>query len=88
MSVRKKYRNNPESFSFEYKRENATRKISMDIEDNIMKELVIEKQPIAYPKIPIRLYNYSYVRDRLLSIYGKKVSAPTIISIKWNSRRY
>jgi hypothetical protein len=51
LSVRKKYRNNPESFSFEYKRENATRKISMDIEYNIMKELVIEKQPIAYPKI-------------------------------------
>jgi len=54
----------------------------MDIEDNIMKELVIEKQPIAYPKIPLRLYNYSYVGSRLLSIYGKKVSAPTIISIK------
>ena len=56
MSVRKKYRNNPESFLFEYRRENATRKISMDIEDNIMKELVIEKQPIAYP-----LHNCNYI---------------------------
>ena len=46
------------------------------------KAIRIEKQPIAYPKIPLRLYNYSYVGGRLLSIYGKKVSAPTIISIK------
>ena len=43
----KKYNENPDNFSIEYKRGNATRKISKDIEDNIMKELTIEKQLIA-----------------------------------------
>jgi len=44
-----------------------------------MKELAIEKQLIVDPKIPLRSYNYSYIKDRLLSIYGQKVSTPTII---------
>lgn len=35
----KKYRNNTDSFSIKYKRNNATRKISKDIEDNIVKEV-------------------------------------------------
>ena len=39
----REYRNDPDSFSIEYKRKDATRKISKDIEDNIMKELKIEK---------------------------------------------
>jgi len=39
----KKYRKNPDNFSIEYKRIGTSRKISKDIEDNIMKELKIEK---------------------------------------------
>lgn len=76
----KKYNKNPDNFSIEYKRKDATRKISKDIEDSIMKELTIEKQLIADPEVPLRSYNYSYIKDRLLSIYGQKVSAPTIIN--------
>ena len=45
-----------------------------------MKELTIEKQLITDPEVPLRSYNYSYIKDRLLSIYGQKVSAPTIIN--------
>ena len=76
----KKYNKNPDNFSIEYKRGNATRKISKDIEDSIMKELTIEKKLITDPEVPLRSYNYSYIKDRLLSFYGQKVSAPTIIN--------
>ncbi|MCL6087992.1 MAG: hypothetical protein M1475_06230 [Actinobacteria bacterium] len=75
----KKYRKDPESFSIEYKRKKASRKISKDIEDSIMKELKIEKRLIADPEVPLRSYNYSYIKDRLLSGYDQKVSTPTII---------
>jgi len=76
----KKYRKDPDSFSIEYKRKGNTRKISKDIEDNIMKELKIEKQLIVDPEVPLRSYNYSYIKDRLFSVYGQRVSTPTIIN--------
>jgi len=84
----KKYRDNPDNFSIEYKRKKPTRKISKDIEDNIMKELAIEKQLIVDPKITLRSYNYSYIADRLLSIYSQKVSVPTIIDRAKRSGHY
>ena len=76
----KKYNEDQDSFSIEYKRKGTSRKISKDIEYNIMKELEIEKQLIADPEVPLRSYNYSYIADRLLSTYGQRVSTPTIIS--------
>ena len=76
----KKYNEDPESFSIEYKRKGTSRKISKDIEDSIMKELEIEKQLIEDPEVPLRSYNYSYIKDRLMSNYKQKVSTPTIIS--------
>jgi len=75
----KKYRKDPDSFSIEYKRKKASRKISKEIEDSIMKELEIDKRLIADPEVPSRSYNYSYIKDRLLSNYGQRVSTPTII---------
>ncbi|NQT66754.1 MAG: hypothetical protein HQ569_04155 [Actinobacteria bacterium] len=44
-----------------------------------MKELKIKKQLITDPEVPLRLYNYSYIANRLLYIYSQKVSVPTII---------
>lgn len=76
----KEYKKDPESFSIEYRRNKATRKISKEIEDNIMKELQIEKKLIAAPEVPLRSYNYSYIKDRLASKYDQKVSTPTIIN--------
>ena len=76
----KKYKNDAESFSIEYKRKGTTRKISKEVEENIMKELQIEKRLIADPEVPLRSYNYSYIKDRLASQYSQKVSTPTIIS--------
>jgi len=45
-SLIKIYRENPDEFSIQYTRNSKTRKISQDIEDNIIKELQIEKKLI------------------------------------------
>ena len=76
----KMFRENPGDFSIDYKREGVCRRISPDIERNILKELRREKKLIKDPDIPIKSYNYSYIRDRLRSQYGQKVSLPTIIN--------
>ncbi len=76
----KEYKKDPESFSIEYRRDKATRKISKEVENNIMKELKVEKKLISDQEVPLRSYNYSYIKDRLASKYGQKVSTPTIIN--------
>jgi len=78
-SLLKQYRQNPESFSIQYKRELKTRKIPRDIEDNIIKELAIERGIILNKDVPLKFYNYSYIKDILERKYNQKVSLPTII---------
>ena len=77
--ILKIYRKNPLSFSIDYQRESINRKISSEVEDDILAELYIDKNLIEDSSNPIKYYNYSYVKDRLLSRYGHKVSLPTII---------
>ncbi len=77
--ILKTFRENPDDFSIDYKREGVCRRISPDIEQNILKELRREKKLIKNPDIPIKSYNYSYIRDLLRSQYRQKVSLPTII---------
>jgi len=74
-----KYRKDPDSFSIQYERKTINRKINPDIEKNILKELEIEKDLIKNKDIPIKWYNYSYIKDLLEQKYGQKVSLPTII---------
>ena len=75
----KEYRKDPNNFSIQYTRNTKTRKISESIEHNIIKELRIEKDMIENIEIPLRYYNYSYVKDLLETKYNQKVSLPTII---------
>jgi len=75
----KEYRKDPNKFSIQYTRKTKTRKISESIEYNIIKELQIEKDMIENIEIPLRYYNYSYVKDLLETKYNQKVSLPTII---------
>jgi len=56
-----------------------SRKIDPDIEKNIVKALEIEKSLIENKEIPIRYYNYSYIKDLLKQKYNQRVSLPTII---------
>jgi hypothetical protein len=73
------YRANPQSFSVQYPQKRPVRRISKEIEHTIIKELQIEKTLIDDPQVPLRSYNYSYIKDRLQSEYQHKVSLPTII---------
>ena len=74
-----KYRKDPDSFSIQYERKTINRKIDPNIEQNIVKELKIEKDLIKNKDIPIKWYNYSYIKDLLEQKYNQKVSLPTII---------
>jgi hypothetical protein len=75
----KKYKKNPQHFTTRYQRTTPPRIISAEIEQNILKELTIEKKIIQDKEIPLKSYNYSYIRDRLKGRYRQKVSLPTII---------
>jgi hypothetical protein len=75
----KQYKDNPQDFTVQYQRTKAPRSISPDIEQNILKELTVEKKIIQNKDVPLKSYNYSYIRDRLRGRYRQKVSLPTII---------
>jgi hypothetical protein len=74
------YKQSPSCFSIQYIRHGIPRTISPDVEHNIVRELEIDKALIEDPDVPLRRYNYSYVRDRLQRKYHQKVSLPTIIN--------
>jgi hypothetical protein len=82
------YQKAPLEFSIQYVRQGKTRQISQEIENNILKELTIEKKLIQDRNVPIRSYNYSYIKDRLEKDYRQKVSLPTIISKAKNNDFY
>jgi hypothetical protein len=73
------YRHNPHEFSIHYTRHTTTRRIPQAVEDNILRELQVEKKLIEDPDIPLRHYNYSYIRDLLREKHNQKVSLSTII---------
>lgn len=75
----KRYRTSPEGFSIQYNRKSKTRAISSRIEENIIKELSIERKLIQDKSVPLKSYNYSYIKDLLEKKYNQKVSLPTII---------
>ena len=70
----KQYKENPQHFTTRYQRTTPPRIISAEIERNILKELTIEKKIIQDKEIPLKSYNYSYIRDRLKGRYRQKVS--------------
>ena len=76
----KRLKDDPENFSVSYSRSIPTRTISKDIETNILKELNTEKDLIKAKGVPIRYYNYSYIKDTLENDYNQKVSLSTIIN--------
>jgi len=76
----KRYRQAPSEFSVQYKRHQATRSISPAIEKNILTELKFGKELIDDKDIPIRSYNYSFIKNELKKRYKQTVSLPTIIA--------
>ncbi len=72
------YHQDPHEFSIHYTR-HTTRRIPQAVDDNILRELHIEKQLIEEKEVPLRQYNYSYIKDLLETKYHQKVSLPTVI---------
>lgn len=75
-----RYQASPTTFSIQYKRKAQGSRIPQKAEQAILNELVVEKKLIEDKDVPIRCYNYSYIKDRLASEYDQTVSLPTIIS--------
>jgi hypothetical protein len=73
----KEYRRNSDEFSVAYHRETTTR-IPARVEEEIERELMLEKNLIDDSTLPITSYNYSAIRDRLVR-RGIVVSLSTII---------
>jgi hypothetical protein len=73
------YRKDKDSFSVEYKRSSEARKIALEIQDNIIKELAIDKKAIQNKEVPLHRYNYSYVQRRLKAKYKQSAALTTII---------
>jgi hypothetical protein len=78
-AILKRYRQNPDSFSFGYYRHTPTR-LTYQTECAIQDGLRFDKQLIENPAIPITAYNYSALRDRLREKQGINVSVKTIIN--------
>ena len=75
----KQYRETPQRFTIQYQRRTPSRSLSPKIEKNILRELAIEKKTIEDKNIPLKSYNYSYIKNRLQTTYRQKVSLNTII---------
>ena len=60
-----RYRKDPDSFSIQYERNTSNYRINREIEANIIQELKMEKDLIKAKEVPIRWYNYSYIKDIL-----------------------
>ncbi len=75
----KDYKADPDTFSIKYPRDSRGSRLTSKAEKKILEELKIEKMLIKDPDVPIRRYNYSFVRDQLYDKYQVKVSVPTII---------
>lgn len=73
----KDYETNPEGFSIQYQRQSGSR-ISPEAEAAIELGLLQDKELIENPDLPITIYNYSALRDRLQK-QGINVSVNTII---------
>ena len=67
------------AFLFNTERKAKTRGISPSVEENLIKEVSIEKELIEDKNVPLKSYNYSYIKDLLEKEYNQKVSLPTIM---------
>jgi len=75
-----RYQADPDTFSIQYARRTPPRRLDPRIERNILTELTIDQRAIQNPQVPLRTYNYSYVKQRLQTHYRQSVALSTIIA--------
>ncbi len=76
-----KFKSDPISFSIHYERRMPTNRIDSLKEELVIKELELERSYITNKDVPIRFYNYSYIKNLISEKYDTCVSIPTIIKI-------
>jgi hypothetical protein len=76
--ILQQYKEHPQFFTIQYER-NTPPRISKNVEQNILKELSIEKAIIQNKEVPLKSYNYSFIKDHLRNKYRQKVSLTTVI---------
>lgn len=76
-AIVREYRKSPENFSIRYHRDTPSR-LSDEVEEAIIRELLREKELVDDSRLPIENYNYSALHDRLQN-KGVNVSINTII---------
>lgn len=75
------YKDDAKDFSLDYDRKGSNNRLDPTIQENILKELKVEKEKIIdNPDVPTKRYNYSYIKNLLETNYEQKVSLPTIIN--------
>ncbi len=75
-----RYREAPERFSLDYKRQGSGNRLDANVETQIVNDLKKEAALIADPRNPVRTYNYSYLKEVLQKKHQVHVSLPTIIT--------
>ncbi len=75
----KKFKNNPDSFSITYERKSPKR-IDNELEKIIIDELKKDKKLIMDKNVPVNNYNYSYIRNQIMTDHEINISLPTIIN--------
>lgn len=83
----KKYKDGCRDFTIAYARTTGNHTIDTTSEEYIMKELEMEKALIDDPSMPVRFYNYSFIRDQIMQKYHQEISVPTIID-RANKKRF
>lgn len=74
-----KYKSQPDGFTIGYRRKGVSRHLDETVHEHILEELEKEKTLIDDPSLPIRHYNYSYIKDQIRKKHREGVSLPTII---------
>ncbi len=75
----RKYKEGCRDFTVAYTRITGNHTIDTTSEEYILKELEMEKALIDDPTMPVRFYNYSFIRDQIIKKYHREISVPTII---------
>ena len=84
----KQYKINSKEFSIQYNRKKNTRAINPSVEKNILKELNFEQKLIKDKEVPLKSYNYSFVKEQLKTKFKQEVSLPTIIDRAKKHKHY
>ena len=83
------YRLHPEQFTVCYQRTTPNNTTAQTVKEHILTELSLEKEKIIdNPHVPTNRYNYSYIRELLVTKYDEKISLPTIIAIAKENNFY